>query len=825
MRGHRAVAAIWAIAASACPSSGPEAPVITAVVPAEVEGGAACALRIEGEGLDAETRVLLGQRVLRGTLTADGALEVTAPALRRGRAQLWLKSRAGTSAPAELAVRNSAPALHDPGLVLLEVGHPLRLPLTAHDFDGDPTQITVSDLPPGARWHEVDQRLSFTPRAAQGDRLFEVTVTTTDGLDRVTQSLLLEVVPTPPPMVITALSPRPAPGGVPFTLEVRGAGFTSGAQLHLDGAPLVTALVSSERLLAEVPVTRRGVYAVTAVGSGDASAPLKLAVTNAPPTLTVVEAVTVDEEAETTIKIQAEDMEQDALRLGVLELPPGARFDEASGELTFRPDFIQGGRSYAVRATARDGADTSTATFTITVQDTLQPPAPVVTRQSQRRDHLQLELTQTTDAFLDSPRQAGRTFTARVVIPLLATVDAPRPVRVFLHGFGGEPFNGGEGDQFRIYPHDPDNTYWWGHSAQAPEAAGAGPVPPYTVRRTLHLLAWVLANYPGADPERVYLHGSSMGGTGAALMGLLWARHFALAEATLGQTIARAHRPSRIAQLSPLWGAPEANLPDELGGPVWDRLDLVRALVESREAREQFIFTRHAKDDPIIHFGAAVLPSPRVGLSWLDALQRHHVGHLAVWDEGGHGPPDPVLGPDWWGAWDRIEDPVSSLARNQAFVAFSRSDADEDPGDGRGDGRAFDPERGYAGEVSIPGDTGWSGAVAGVRNRYLRWDSRFIVDTWARLEIPLRAAVGIGEPPPRPRYPPRGHQLDRRLPIHADVTPRRVQAFRCQPGELVRWAFADRAGEVTAGPDGEVTVPQLPISHAWTPLVLTRARR
>ena len=146
----------------------------------------------------------------------------------------------------------------------------------------------------------------------------------------------------------------------------------------------------------------------------------------------------------------------------------------------------------------------------------------------------------------------------------------------------------------------------------------------YSVTSAVQIaLAWLLDRYPGADPERVYVTGSSMGGAGAALMGLLWARHFALAEASLAQTVARNHRPSRVAQLSTLWGSPQDNLRDELGLPVWDRLDLVRALADSPEARDQFIFTRHAKDDPIINFGAAVRPSPLAKEAGLPALERH----------------------------------------------------------------------------------------------------------------------------------------------------------------------------------------------------------
>jgi hypothetical protein len=822
--GLLALATLWG-----CPEAGEDAPELEALEPAAVVGGAPFTLVVRAEGLGPKPQVQLGRLTLEGRLSEDGAaVTVRVPALRRGRVAVRAVGPGGASAPLELEVGNSPCQIRAPAAVAVEVGHPLRLRVGATDFDGDPVRLTALDLPPGARWDASTQRLFFNPRAPQVDQTLVVHLQATDGLEATVQPLLLEVVPVAPTLSVTAVRPQPIAGGAAAWLELEGAGLTSATQVRLDGTRLTTELSpgrtpAQPRLRARVPALPRGTYRLEVRGSGDGLYTQALTVTNAPPAILVPEGLSVDEEREVTARIQAEDLEQDPLRLTLLDLPPGARFEEATGQLTFRPDFIQGGREYTVRAVARDGTDTSTEAFTIAVPDTIHPPDPELVREGRQADHLLLELRQTTDAFLESPEQAGRAYVARVVVPLDASAAHPKAVRIFLHGFGGEPFAGGKSDQFRIYPHDPDNTYWWGHR-DGPGAAAT--VPPYTVRRTLHLLEWLLARYPGADPERVYVHGSSMGGAGAALMGLLWARHFALAEASLAQTVARNHRPSRVAQLSGLWGSPQDNLPDERGMAVWDRLDLVRALAESPEARDQFIFTRHAKDDPIIHFGAAVLPSPLMRQAWLPALGARRVGHLAVWDEGAHGPPDPVLGADWWDSgWDRIEDPETRLRRNQAFIAFARSSADEDPGDGQGQrrGQAFDPEKGFAGEPTISGDTGWSGAVAGALNRYLRWDSRFLIDTWDLFEVPLRIQVRIGGLPPPSGYPAKGDNYPGPFPIRADVTPRRVQAFRCRPGERIAWRYDDLSGVVEAGPDGEVTVPQLPLQRQWSTLTLTRA--
>ena len=71
-------------------------------------------------------------------------------------------------------------------------------------------------------------------------------------------------------------------------------------------------------------------------------------------------------------------------------------------------------------------------------------------------------------------------------------------------------------------------------------------------------------------------------------------------------------------------------------------------------------------------------------------------------------------------------------------------------------------------------------------------------------------------------YPDVGDGYPGPLPITADVTPRRVRAFRCLPGESVRWSFGELSGEAEADADGAVTVPALPLGAEPVPLILTR---
>ena len=60
------------------------------------------------------------------------------------------------------------------------------------------------------------------------------------------------------------------------------------------------------------------------------------------------------------------------------------------------------------------------------------------------------------------------------------------------------------------------------------------------------------------------------------------------------------------------------------------------------------------------------------------------------------------------------------------------------------------------------------------------------------------------------------------LPAFVDVTPRRTQAFRARPGEIMRWSFGDERGEAIADETGALTVPALPLTSEWTTLVVRR---
>ncbi len=525
----------------------------------------------------------------------------------------------------------------------------------------------------------------------------------------------------------------------------------------------------------------------------------------------------IDEDVAWHLPISVADQDGDVVRVWATGLPPGARWDERARALFFQPDFIQGGHAWPVTITADDGGHRVTRTFNLEVRDSIVPPTPEVVDTEVFADYTRLTVVQVTDEYLDSPGHAGREFTAYVSVPHDATIEAPMPIRVSLHGIGASAVKTGSYREFRIGPHDPHNTYWWGYDTALPDGEPGGvDVPDYTQRRTLQLIDWVLTSYPEADGQRVFVSGSSMGGAGSLTHGLTRARHFAYVSSVLGQSVPRNHRPSRLAQLQTLWGPTY--------GPVWDALDLTRVLRDSPEAQDQYLFVRHGKDDPTIHFGAAVIASPLTGQSLYEALQGLGIGHLAVWDEGGHGPADPLLGSWWWDDdFSPIHDDVTFLRQNLAFPAFSLSSADGDPGDGTGNGKQdWSNNSGFAGDYTVAGDTGWTGEIAGAFNRFLRWDAAQMVDSLDEFSLPLHVHDGDGSAAPKSGYPTKGDRFDGELPVVVDVTPRRLQAFRVMPGERVGWVFGEDRGEVIADENGAVTVRGLALELEWQTLVLSR---
>ena len=543
-----------------------------------------------------------------------------------------------------------------------------------------------------------------------------------------------------------------------------------------------------------------------------------------------------DEEKAYTIDVTA----RANARIFVSGMPPGMLWDEFTRRFDFRPDFIQGGKSWQITMEAVDGAETDTQTFMVTVNNTIQPPWPALDEEKaikQLTGAIRYTVTQTTDGFLDSPGYAGREFTANLVIPTAASATNPLPVKIGLHGFGGSTGDaGGAAGFFGIAPHDPKGTWWTGYNEHLPfpepgpgedrKKISEGTIPNYTQRRVMHLLSYLMNGCPGlinngenacpgVDPERIAVSGQSMGGTGSFFLAINYGYHFAEVASRIGGTIPRFLSPgSQDGLIRFHWGAENLGLPDEKGTNVWDLYDSSEAALKNKHFRNLHYSTISGKNDPTVNFDAMVRVSPVSGRSFFAALQDEGIGHFSIWDLRAHHASEqdllksdsdyPGLGPtplgrDWWSPLDDI----SFLSRTLAFPAFSNGSGDDDAGlpDGMG---------------------GYTGTLRGAKNRYLRWDSANIIDTRDQLSMPIKADIDTTGTPPAAGYPPTGNNYFGLLPITANVTIRRIQQFQMLPGETIHWSYNGKSGTVSANDDGSVTVLDLEIATSFTPLVFTR---
>ncbi len=495
-----------------------------------------------------------------------------------------------------------------------------------------------------------------------------------------------------------------------------------------------------------------------------------------------------NEEQEYTIDITA----RASARIFVSGMPPGMHWDEVNRRFDFRPDFIQGGKTWQVTMEAVDGAENDIQIFTVTVNNTIQPPWPEIVSSeeigglTQATGIIKLGVLQTTDDFLDSPGYAGRTFNANLAVPMQASATNQMPVRIGLHGSGGSPGTEGRGWIFGIAAHDPHTpreTWWTGYNDQLPNGAitSGSTNPNYTQRRVMHLLSYLLESCPGreggcpgADPTRISVSGQSMGGTGSFFLAVNYSRHFTGLNSRIGGTTPYFLSPDQQATLTALWGSKDLGLPSDRGINVWDQYDASRAIFHDKDFRNLHFSTISGKNDPTINFKAMVGISPVTGYSFLGALQKEGVGHFIIWDQRAHG----SLA-RWWEPLDEY----SFLRRNLAFPAFSNGSADDDAGEPDGMG-------------------GFTGASQGALNQHLRWDSANIIDTRDKLSMPIKANID--------------------LPMTADVTIRRIQQFQLLPGETINWSYNGASGIVSANEDGSVTVQGLAMTIDFVPLVLTR---
>ena len=303
----------------------------------------------------------------------------------------------------------------------------------------------------------------------------------------------------------------------------------------------------------------------------------------------------------------------------------------------------------------------------------------------------------------------------------------------FWFGYPENLGRAGRGDGGRAYLTAEFGGRPAGAGPPAGEPAQPVPVRDYTQKRVSWAIEGVAGNFR-VDPNRVYLTGSSMGGTGTVGFGLRHPDMFAALDAVVplinpARSTAWGHE-----LLGKLWGSEDwPALADGEGHTLGQRLDDT-ACVLSTSADLPLLKFFNARQDTAI--GWSQIPE------FIQALQQARQPYLCAWDDGGHGGPRPEVTQSF------KDFDVYTIPRNQCVPALSNASTADDPGTG-------DPA---------------AGDLVGAINDDFRW----AVEKDTATELVLRLW----------RVPKSG-KFASVTEATVDVTPRRRQAFRPRAGSQV----------------------------------------
>lgn len=338
-----------------------------------------------------------------------------------------------------------------------------------------------------------------------------------------------------------------------------------------------------------------------------------------------------------------------------------------------------------------------------------------------------------------------------------------------------------------IWGDDPNQSWYFGfsstHDYRTPMPVTAGPIVNYTEERLLRAVREVVTGpgQPSIDPNRVYVYGHSMGGTGALALAERYPNVFAAASAS-EPMMNFAASSMWIDELENKWGARDLNLPVELRGPdsaplsryqgtgVWDWQNLGDQLAARRGDEMAFITVAHGTQDIVIDWQTVAQP----------AYANFYTGRRAFMAE--------IVPADhtWLGFREHPDWPfdLMTFRRDETFPALT-----------------------YASDsLGVPPD-----GVGGY-NTTLEWSSSWHAFAGAPIDTPQQWAVVL-----------RSMTGDQTV----DVTPRRVRQFVITPGAVFDWQNIRldnyaivQQGTVTADADGLITVEGVSVSPGGNQLVV-----
>lgn len=363
----------------------------------------------------------------------------------------------------------------------------------------------------------------------------------------------------------------------------------------------------------------------------------------------------------------------------------------------------------------------------------------------------------------------------------------PHPLCVMFHSAGGgieeSLYSAFKPDGCDVY-HVPDHFYslhldcrehapadwWWGgrnplKPMDDPDNIGKGgrsltPVE----KRVMAVVRWVIAQND-IDPNRVYLCGNSMGGSGTLGIGLCHGDVFAAVKANVPAGVLHvADRLGFLSETSPT--SPAENSSPTEGVP------------------------RLIPDPPICVDYSAPNDDWSIGHEILfEGMKARKYPLLAYWGNFGHANAHVEI--------NKVNDLIDSfdwlsVRKNEAYPVFTDATSDS----------------------PLPWPDRQNASAPGQVNAFFRWT--VFDDSPAKFEIGLRLtdAEELGSILFRPP-----------AESTADVSIRRLQRFKADSGDRIDWSFAGRSGSVQADENGLITIPRLSVTQVPAILTLTKTAK
>ncbi len=300
-------------------------------------------------------------------------------------------------------------------------------------------------------------------------------------------------------------------------------------------------------------------------------------------------------------------------------------------------------------------------------------------------------------------------------------------------------------------------------------------VRPYTSERLLSFVDWMDRSDDWQfDIDKLYVAGSSMGGSGSSMLGIRYPNRIAWCRSATG-----VHNPNNIKlkwSYESVYGKPDFNPKFEDGTAVWDYYNDIWYLKQNIEKGIGLIVYSNGKNDEVIDWQQAV--------DFTNTLQETRQAHIFTWGQDGHRQSAklPVN--------QSIDNMLLNLKAKQSLPAFTNCSLDDDYGDG-------DP---------------LVGAYFGQVNAFLMWEPDTIIDNRDNWQV----TINLIEQAPEEN-------------CTVDITARKLQEFILVPGEQLTYTIEReedkeiiQSGEVIVDDYGLCTINDVTISKEKYRLIIKR---